>query len=895
MSVSDNLKKRGICTFLVISITMSQISGITPVFADTQKIQTQTINAGSTNIAVIKNDGSLWAWGNNISGQLGDGSTTASALPVKAMDNNVVAVSGDSHTAVIKTDGSLWTWGYNGLGQLGDGTNTDRHTPKKVMDKIVAVSAGDSYTAVIKTDRSLWTWGSNNYGQLGNGKIDGMSTAGIKPAKVMDKVMAVSAGTDHAAAIKTDGSLWTWGQNWAGQLGDNIATFWYTPKKVMDKVAAVTTGFAYTAAIKTDGSLWTWGSNRSGQLGDGTNTNRYTPKKVMDNVASVSASISCTAAIKTDGSLWTWGSNNAGQLGDGTNRDKNTPVKVMDDVIAVSISNSYTTIIKTDGSLWICGDNWINPYSNVPIKILEDVSLGNSVLQKTLSYEVKDSIKVLLNNQQITFGQPPIIKDSQILVPAREIFESMGAAVKWNGATQTITATKGDVNIIMQIDFNIISRNGQQSKLDVSPQIINGKTFVPAKAVADALSAYFDWDENKQMVSIATLDTKLSKSYVKYEEKMKTYGFDKLYNNKRADTNEPVTKAEALKLALGAVFNTNDISGFAAENNEYENAIWVKFAKDSEIAKEDINSSNFAHKAKYIDVITYFENCKMKFLKEQPIKAAEVNLKDISKYTTEQQTAIKDMVANEVIYLLSDNLNGNENIFKGQLNEVVVNFVEKYNTIAPLGEVLNTDPKKMPSNADKYPYILASVDKSIYEKPFMPGYDAEKMSPKELYTYKKDLYPQVEMRCEDYFDNILNIDYRTITKEDLKEKLGKYMIFSPNESGIKYYVKYVKDNEIIIEGSSQLQFPTIYSDGMSFRARLRLKFEVKHSKTNKNLLYLDSLDTFSKVYGKDNYDILVDYRLTSALGNNNMYLNETGLYKTILDKDKSGITEEVEK
>lgn len=384
------------------------------------------------------------------------------------------------------------------------------------------------------------------------------------------------------------------------------------------------------------------------------------------------------------------------------------------------------------------------------------------------------------------------------------------------------------------------------------------------------------------------------KPYTKYEEKMKTYGFDKMYDNKNATTNEPVTKAEALKIALAAVFNTSDISGFAVENNEYENAIWVEYAKHTEITKEDINITNYSDKVKYIDVITYLENCKLKFLKDQPINDTEVDLKDISKYKTEEQTAIKDMVANKIIYVLSKNLNGKENIFKGQLNEMVVNFVEKYNTITMSGDKINVNPEKIPSNADQYPYTITTVDKTIYEKEIIKDFGADALTPKEMYTYKKELYPQVQRYSEEFFNNILNIDYKTITEENLTQKLEPYLIAKPNENSIKAYVKHVIDNEIIIEGKCKLQVPIIYSDGFSYRARLKLTFEIKSSKTKDNILYLDFSNGYKKTYTQTSYDILVDYFLTNGIGSNNMYMAETDLYNALLDKDKSGITREVD-
>ena len=904
-----HMKKRIMCSFLTIVMTMSLMAGIAPVNAASSKIQVQTISTGYNHTAVIKTDGSLWTWGENSVGQLGDGTKIDRKTMVKVMDNAAAVSVGSSYTAVIKTDGSLWTWGNNGYGQLGDGTNKDRYKPVKVMDNVAAVSAGGSHTAAIKTDGSLWTWGSNNYGQLGNGTIDHTDTKGYKPVKVMDNVASVSLGSYHTTAIKTDGSLWTWGWNDSGQLGDyttigyGVGTIRNRPKKLMDNVKAVSAGGSFTAAIKTDRSLWTWGSNRSGQLGDGTNEDRNTMFKVMDDATAVSAGDYKTSVIKADGSLWTWGCSPIEQLENVTSTTKYTPVKIMDNVSAVSEDFEHGIAIKTDGSLWAWGENNYSTQvkSDVPTKILENVALPNPALKKILPLMPQESNKVLINNNQITFNKPPIIKDGQVFVPYKELFQSIGAAVEWNGVTGLITAKKGAINLTMQVDYCIMSRNQQMFINVAAPQVVNNQIYVPVQAVAENFSLDYDWNENTKTAYINTVwnenltNMVARKSNIIYEEKMKTFGFDKLYDNKRAETCEPVTKAEALKLAMAVIFNLDNTLAFYENPEEYENANWVELAKAEGITKEDINISNYNQKATYIEVISYFENCKAKLLKDYPIKDTQVNFNDISTYSTEQQTAIKDMVANGIIYPLSDNLNGSARIFKGQLNELVVNFAEKYNTIAMLGDKINIDTEIMPSNAAKYPYTITTVDKAVYEIPFTNNDSRSSLSARDLYAYKKQLYPQIQVWSEEFFNNILNIDYKTITEQSLIEKLSPYLIFSPNNSAVAMYVKYVKANEIIIEGSSKLQIPIIYFDGSSYRMRLRLTFEIKHSKTKDSLLYLDWLDGSKETYTKNSYDILVDYYSSNVIGNNNLYMNEYGLYKAILQKDKCGITQEVEK
>lgn len=208
----------------------------------------------------------------------------------------VIAVScGDAFTAAIKSDGTLWMWGYNKNGELGNGTKENSSTPVKVMNNVSSVSCGEFHTAVIKDDRTLWLWGYNKNGELGNGTSEDSSI----PIKVMDAVSAVSCGGmysdkgGYTAAIKTDGTLWMWGYNGKGQLGTGTRENSSTPVKVMDNVFSVScSGGLYsdnghTAAVKRDGTVWIWGANRYGQLGNGTNSNSNIPIQVSGLTAAL--------------------------------------------------------------------------------------------------------------------------------------------------------------------------------------------------------------------------------------------------------------------------------------------------------------------------------------------------------------------------------------------------------------------------------------------------------------------------------------------------------------------------------------------------------------------------------------------------------------------------------
>lgn len=336
-----------------------------------------TIFAGTYYSMAIKADGSLWAWGENSTGQLGDGTTTDRKNPVKIMDDVMFASGGYVHTMAVKSDGSLWGWGENDYGQLGDGTTSSSLSPKKIMDDVIFVSARKTHTMAIKTDGSLWGWGDNKYGKLGNGTKETCYT----PVKILDDVKFVSAGHTNTMVIRADDSLWGWGyfhfKNEPEDMSeydpeddteeeieseeDIIITLapekitdgvylvmsgknrtiymkfggelWYLYEKespLLEGVKTFCAGILNTTVIRKDGTLWNWGLNDVGQLGDGTTENRNTLKQIFDDVIAACANgAKHTLVLKPDGSLWAWGLNDHGQLGDGTLEDKHVPTKIM--------------------------------------------------------------------------------------------------------------------------------------------------------------------------------------------------------------------------------------------------------------------------------------------------------------------------------------------------------------------------------------------------------------------------------------------------------------------------------------------------------------------------------------------------------------------------------------
>jgi len=300
------------------------------------------VASGGQYTAVIKTDGTLWTLGHNTSGVLGDGSSIvhrSSPIQTVAGGTNWKLVAGGGyHIAAIKTDGTLWLWGSNTSGQLGDNTVANKSSPVQTVaggTNWKQVAGGGYHTAAIKTDGTLWTWGQNNYGQLG----DNTSVFKSSPVQTIaggTNWKSVAGGNFHTAAIKTDGTLWTWGFNSTGQLGNNISGDKSSP---VQTVAAGTNwklvagGFYHTAAIKTDGTLWTWGHNTYGQLGDGFSiVHKSSPVQTVSggtNWKLVADGGYYTAAIKTDGTLWNWGNNTYGQLGDNSIVHRSSPIQTL--------------------------------------------------------------------------------------------------------------------------------------------------------------------------------------------------------------------------------------------------------------------------------------------------------------------------------------------------------------------------------------------------------------------------------------------------------------------------------------------------------------------------------------------------------------------------------------
>ena len=376
--------------------TSQSPAAVVPLTADTPDF-IALVSAMAHTIA-LRRDGTVWAWGDNTKGQLGNGTTDIADEPVQVLSDSsgtpltdVIAIAaGRDHSVAVTSDGTVWTWGDNKYGQLGDNSSdtTRRSYPVRVLagdapdisplTEVKAVAASDVHTIALKTDGTVWAWGGNSSGQLGLGNTATRRTA----ARVLDlnDVQAITARGDPSSprtiVLRSDGSLWGWGDNRYCQLGDTVAALGSalsTPVRLANlshlgvSVSDIANGDYHGIARTPDGAAWTWGRNNEGQLGDGTTTTQCMPIQVpgISAVETVGAGAEHTFVTTQEGLVWGWGSNNQGQLGlgDYNSRPKPTQMKGEKGVGFLNLKAEPTTFATGD----VNGDEVVNALDVVAV------------------------------------------------------------------------------------------------------------------------------------------------------------------------------------------------------------------------------------------------------------------------------------------------------------------------------------------------------------------------------------------------------------------------------------------------------------------------------------------------------------------------------------------------
>jgi alpha-tubulin suppressor-like RCC1 family protein len=332
---------------------------------------TGAVALGSNSTFALKADGTVSSWGSNSFQSLGDpaiasGGVRTTPGRVANLADIVAVAAGADHGLALKNDGTVWSWGRNSVGQLGDGTATQRAAPVQVLNLtgVIAIAAGGDTSLAVKDDGSVWTWGSDltSIG-YGNGFVAPVQVAGLAGVTTI-----CMGGSTFAAAVQTDGmpsgTLWAWGNNQSGQLGDGTATNRANPVSVAQDVLVCSGGGEHALALKPDGTVLAWGRNSSNQLGDGTFTTRYRPTAIpsFGDAVAIAAGGTSGMAVKGDGSVWSWGDNYYGQLGDGTGTQRPVPVlAAVVEALAIAGSNTWgsghSASVQGDGRLWTWGKN----------------------------------------------------------------------------------------------------------------------------------------------------------------------------------------------------------------------------------------------------------------------------------------------------------------------------------------------------------------------------------------------------------------------------------------------------------------------------------------------------------------------------------------------------------
>ena len=341
-------------------------------------VYTPVMDSGFTHSCAGKSDGTLYCWGYNGAGQLGDGTVVDRSTPtlISGVTGAISIGSGDNHTCAVDSTGAVYCWGFNSNGKLGDGTFVDHHTPALVstatgLSSAVRVAAGYNHNCALKSSGEVMCWGYNGYGELG----DGTTTRRLTPAYVMTSLtppsgvaftgaVAIDVGYNHSCAVTSGGTVWCWGDNTMGQLGNGLTANSSLPVQVsgITNAVGVAAGLNSTCALLSTGSVNCWGQGTYGELGNGTTTSmQLSPVTVsgITTAVAITAGHTFACALLSSGATQCWGYNGYRNLGDGTTTLRNSPVTVsgLSDGVSIAAGDLFTCALRTAGGMKCWGIN----------------------------------------------------------------------------------------------------------------------------------------------------------------------------------------------------------------------------------------------------------------------------------------------------------------------------------------------------------------------------------------------------------------------------------------------------------------------------------------------------------------------------------------------------------
>ena len=389
------------------------------------------------------------------------------------------------------------------------------------------------------------------------------------------------------------------------------------------------------------------------------------------------------------------------------------------------------------------------------------------------------------------------------------------------------------------------------------------------------------------------LESKKYDKYNTYSNQLEKYGFADLYDNEKTTSSEYVTKLELVKLVIACTsgkYKLDDIT--TLENGADENSEWIKYANNMQIATNiNLNEQSMNQVATIEEMYSVFANAKQSILKKSlDTSAIEIKIKNFDSLSGKNKAYIIDLIVNDILENSNTQININKKLRKGELNQLLVKYIQHYCTITLNNAQLVTNKEDMPSNSEDFPYIIKGVEKEVYEQPFLIDYEKRFSNPSKFYNLEKSNYKDIVEECENYYNYILNIDYNTINKEDFKSTIDKMIVFPATDSIVQEYVDYVKANKIQMTGKATAQLPVIYLDGMNLRVRMKLELNVLNTNTKYNLLYYDKTSNTNIKYNDSNITLYIDAVMGYVYGGDKVFNSENVIYSILLDNSKDKLT-----
>jgi alpha-tubulin suppressor-like RCC1 family protein len=471
------------------TITLSATaSGKTVAVAKSVAVSGEPVSAGTNHSCALQPGGTVLCWGSNSNGQLGGGANVGltATVAVTGLTDAVALSAGALHTCAIRAGGTVVCWGDNSSSQIGDGTSSGiKPTPVAVtgLTGVVAISAGQSHTCALQSNGNAHCWGANIYGQVGDGTNGtGSNRATATVVIGLTDAVAISAGELYTCALKSNGSAVCWGYNGSGQLGDGtIGNFRTTTVAVtgLADAVALSAGYEHACALKANGSAACWGRNNSGELGDGTTVTRTITTAVtgLTDAVSISAGGYANAsangnqyrgrscAIKANGSTVCWGDTGYAIIGNGVVQATPTAIAGLTDTAALSLGGDHTCALKASGAIACWGNNAFAQIGDgniggIQTNLVAVTDLGSStgLLTDVVALGAGSSQTCALKKNKTVFcwGNSTISSVISGLTDVAALttdcfLKTDGSVLCWNSGSLTPTAVSGLTGAVAQL------------------------------------------------------------------------------------------------------------------------------------------------------------------------------------------------------------------------------------------------------------------------------------------------------------------------------------------------------------------------------------------------------------------------------------------------------------